>query len=894
MRAYLEKIIKINIFSVVAVTLFISIFLMIGCAQNLNKKEEIVIGFSQCLADDWRTAMNEEIFTEASLVEDKNIKIEFRVANGNNKVQQKQIEELVALGVDVLMVSPNESEPLTQIISQVYQQGIPVVVIDRNIASDDYTVFIGADNHEVGKNAGKLALQKLENNPSPKILEITGSMRSSPAIHRQKGFRETVKANYEMIDANWLHKTAETKLDSLLTANPISYDLIYCHNDEMALAAHIITQKHRINPIILGVDGLSTPNGGLAMVLENQIDGTVLYPTGGDLAIEKAIEIVENKNVKKNYTLESFAIDQNNAYTLYYEGKRLNEQKSKLGKLIQQYNTLNYNLSNKNDLILMFSILSFLLFASIAFAIYFIFQKNEANKLLKNKQLVIDEQNKHIIEQRDHLLNAVRKMEEMSEIKSQFFMNISHDFKTLLTLIKLDIDNLPENTSQISHLRTNTNKLTKTLNRLLHHKEIRNSDKNLDFEYGNIAPLIEEVCNNFEPSATEKGLELKTELPIVNCDFNAEIIEKVLTNILHNAIKYTEKGQIFVQLYTLNNLVKISVEDSGIGVPEEEQKKIFERFEHSSISEFTEDSSGIGLNASMDWMMAHNGFIELNSRKGHGSNFIISFPKKQQNTSDLSIESTLEKAKTLKPKILLVEDNDQIRQRIASILHPTYNVVQATNGKEGYEQAIYHLPKLIVTDLLMPEMDGLEFCQKVFANPSTASTPVIILSAVDTQSSIVKGYRIGADDYITKPFGTEELLERINNLIKKRESAKSPIIPQNAIKTISESDQNFLLKIKEITFENIANPDFKIDDIVSELNMSRSKFYKKVKELTGDSPVKLLQKIKMEFAANLILKTDYTIAEVAYNSGFSDVKYFTKCFLKEFKIYPSEYKNQFQ
>ena len=591
---------------------------ILGCTSS--EKEEVTIGFSQCLSNDaWRQVMNSEVFTEANLIDDRNIEVLYRTADGNNQKQIEQIEELVAENVDVLIVSPNEATPLTDIVSQTFKKGIPVIVVDRNINSNDFTAFIGGNNFEVGISAGTMALNKLEQRgiDSGKILQVTGLPGSSPAEQRLNGFNQNIFNNsnhsVEILQADWHEETAYYKLDSLFRNSNKGYDLIFAHNDEMAHAAYRVTRKLSLDPLILGVDGLITENGGVPMILENQIDGTISYPTGGDLAVRTAIDILQGKPLEKYNYLSTFAIDSRNAETLFYEGIRLQNQKDKLRNLIVRNDDLNLNVERQNDVIYLSMILIFLLLITSGTVFYFFYHKNRANKLLLAKQEVIDNQNQYIRKQRDHLLTAVKKMEELTEVKTNFFTNISHEFKTLLTVLKLDIDKLTGADSTVHHLRNNVTKLTKTLNQLLHFQKVESPDYPVNFEYGDISQLIKEIAENLHPSAESKNLVLEIRAPKVYSDFDRDIVEKILTNIVHNAIKYTEEGTVKINLFKEGDLVKIKVSDTGIGIPEDEKSKIFERFERSSISNFSEDSSGIGLDFSMNLVLMHEGSIEVES-----------------------------------------------------------------------------------------------------------------------------------------------------------------------------------------------------------------------------------------------------------------------------------------
>lgn len=874
--------------------LFLILIFFIGCSPV--KKETINIGFSQCLSDDeWRTVMNSEIFTEADLINDRNVNIIYRTAHGDNEVQIEQIKELLEQPIDLLIVSPNEAAPLTGIVSEVYKKGIPVIVVDRNIISNDFTAFIGGNNYVVGLAAGTIANNMLaeKNIDSARILEVTGLPGSSPAEQRQKGFYQNINKNaghsFDILNADWHEETAFYKLDSLYREQKEGYDLIFAHNDEMAHAAYRVTRNFSREAIIIGVDGLITEKGGVPMILENKIDATISYPTGGDIAVRTAINILDGEDVERYNYLNTFPVDSRNAETLYYEGLRLQNQKEKLRELIGRYDHLYLNVERKNILIFIFSVFTVLLLLSSAVIFYFLSQKNKANRLLLNKQEVIDNQNKYIKKQRDHLLSAVKKMEELTEVKTSFFTNISHEFKTLLTILKLDIEKLDADNNTVHHLRNNVTKLTRTLNELLHFQKVESPEYPVNYEYKDISILIYDIAANLRPSAEKKGLDFTVEARPLFCDFDRDVIEKAVRNILHNAIKYTREGSITLRLFEEDDLVKIEIRDTGIGIPEDEKQRIFERFEHSSISDFTEDSSGIGLDFSMNLILMHEGNIEVESEPGKGSVFTVKIPARQKATG--SFENAGIDQDEKRPRILVVEDSDQIRQRIIDILKQDYEIIEARDGVEGYEQAKYYSPDLILSDLLMPNMDGLQFSQKIFQNPGTMSIPFILLTAVNTEESIIKGYKIGVDDYITKPFNPETLKARVRNLFEKRLKVKDPVAGANSM---GDKDALFLNRIKEITYQNITKEDFKIDQIANELGISRSKFYKRLKEITGLSPVKYLRKTKLEYGARLILKSDNTISEIAYQSGFSDVKYFTKSFLKEFGIYPTEYRKKYQ
>ncbi len=874
----------------------ILLFFIISC-NSKSKKPEIRIGFSQCISnDEWRKEMNNEVFTEAELIVSHDVNILYKDAKANSVLQIKQVKELLNEGMDVLMISPNESSPLTPAVEKAKASGIPVVVVDRRITNDSFNAFIGGNNLSVGRLAGDMSVEMLKekNIKSPIILSVTGLEGSSPAQERQQGFEEILFKNQlstKILKADWRKETARRLLDSLVKFDNANYDLIFAHNDEMASAASDAFYNRTKKPVIIGVDGLATKDGGLQMVINKRIDGTISYPPSGAKALRLAFDLALGKTVNKYNYENTFRVDSRNANTLYNEALRVRDQQEKLKSLIRSYNSLDIDLKEKNKIILWISILSALLFLSVGTSFYFVIQKTRINKLLRTKQDVINHQNIEIGQNRDQLVSALKKMEEMSEVKTQFFSNISHEFKNLLALMSLDIDKVIADSSTKSRLSRYLSMINSNLNRLLTYKNLDSNAYPVELKYGNLSKTINEVAENYKLSVEAKKLKFKVEAPSVFTDFDGDAIQKVLSNLISNAIKYTVKGHITIKLVEEKDTILMIVSDTGIGISKVEQEKIFNRHRRSSLLDEDKESFGIGLHFCKSLINLMNGEISVESELNKGSTFTIILPKRQK--KEVINKTSFEKKDENKFTVFIAEDNPHILTRIVQILEDYYNVLYANNGTDAYKLINYHHPDIVVSDILMPGMDGIQLCQKLFDNPATINIPVLLLSAVQGDDIRTQGYQIGADAFLSKPFSSNTLLARIKNLIKKSTKINANSRLATPIASKSEEDQKFLTTISDFLYQHISDYNFKIEDLLVELGMSRSKFYRKLKSLTDLSPKDYIRKLRLDYATKILIKADFSVAEVAYKVGFSDVKYFSKIFKKEFGITPSEFKNNY-
>jgi DNA-binding response OmpR family regulator len=393
-------------------------------------------------------------------------------------------------------------------------------------------------------------------------------------------------------------------------------------------------------------------------------------------------------------------------------------------------------------------------------------------------------------------------------------------------------------------------------------------------------------------------------------------MEKILFNLLSNAYKFTpEGGQVKVMidwfetsLGTLeeSRYLQIKVSDTGIGIPGDNKEKIFERFFQNALpGNIINQGSGIGLAIVKEFVRLHSGTIDVESEPDKGSNFIMHFPLNSitdpghatahlipATPEPIIEEETLPKLKGPRSTILIVEDNEDFRFYLKDNLGLHFRIVEASNGKEGWQKAQELRPDLVVSDIMMPVMNGLELARKIKHDPRTATVPVILLTARTEEEQQLEGLDTGANDYITKPFSFEILLSRIRNLLSEQKSSKKQVkqITVNASEIVIESaDEKLVQNALQLVEKNISNADYSVEDLSRELFLSRVGLYRKMVALTGKTPIEFIKDIRMARATQLLQKSKMTVSEVAYEVGFNDPKYFSKAFKKEFGVLPSEY-----
>ncbi|SFB80859.1 Signal transduction histidine kinase [Parapedobacter composti] len=523
------------------------------------------------------------------------------------------------------------------------------------------------------------------------------------------------------------------------------------------------------------------------------------------------------------------------------------------------------------------------------------------------------------------------KERELHESKVQFFTNISHEIKTPLTLILTPIEQLTtfckDNLAiqkQLQTMKENGDRLLKLINQLLDMRRFETGNEHLLAEKRDMVSFVEDTVEAFRPMAEQKHIQLETVTPLavlVN-DFDADKLEKVINNLLSNAFKFTpEGGEIRVSL-TLDRssspeVAVITVSDNGIGIREDEMERIFQPFQRGSVNK--SDGTGIGLAYSKSLVELHGGTISVSSNRGKGkpnrTTFFVRIPVTEDNTTeqfrlndsgetpqlrgkpDLPLAHQGQHTRVVDPSkpytLLVVEDNDAMRRYLSDTLSHEYNVLEAANGAEGLDLALAHAPDLIVSDYMMPEMDGFELCRRVKEHMLISHVPFILLTARTPIQYEIEGLETGADDYIVKPFNLTLLLLKIKNMLlnktRLQEKFKTKITLEPSGFNLESPDEKLLKKVLSFIDERLSDSDLNVDDICEHIGLSRAQLYRKMKALTGLSIVDIVKEIRLKRAKQLLTDRKFNVNEISFLVGFNDPDYFRKCFKSHFGYSPSEY-----
>ena len=672
--------------------IFLLVLTFLFSCNNVQEGKKYTIGFSQCTGGDaWRKAMHEEMKRELSFY--PNLDLIIKDAKNNSTKQIAQIKEFIAQDVDLLIVSPNEAEPITPIVEEAFEKGIPVIIVDRRTSSSLYTAYVGANNYEIGKLAGDYVSKLL--NGSGRIIEVWGLKGSSPAIDRHNGFKDGI-SDYENIkivaevNGEWEKEVAKARFPASFQIKD-SIDLVFAHNDIMALGAHeyLKNSGQKGDLKFVGIDGLGGPLGGLQFVEDGILDATFLYPTGGEEIIRLANKILYNEQYDKENILNSTVIDERNVHIMKQQtNKILNQQESierQQDKITEQIRTY------RTQRILLYILLASLVIIIVvgALALLALREKHEINKALRQK-------NKEIINQRNEIARMAKKADKATEAKFKFFTNISHEFRTPLTLILGPVEDILrgeisfELKKDLNLVRKNANRLLKLVNQLMDFRKIEKKKMTLQAAERDLIIFIKEIATSFDRLALtrEINFKVKTQLNELKVFFDADKLDKVLFNLLSNAFKFTKDGgDIFIEVALSERYDKviITVEDNGKGMCQEHVAHAFDRFYTGEIHGNL--STGLGLALSKEFVDIHKGEITVVSEKWKGTKFVIvlplgkdhlkeneivteveefkvsSMPYLLDNDQEVYIESfELEGQKQKEETILIIEDNEELRE----------------------------------------------------------------------------------------------------------------------------------------------------------------------------------------------------------------------------------------
>jgi len=738
-------------------------------------------------------------------------------------------------------------------------------------------------------------------------------------------------------------------MDSMLRRHP-KIDAVYAHNDRIAPGAYQAAKKvgREKEMIFVGIDALPGKGNGLEMVLDSVLNATFIYPTNGDKVMQLAMNILEKKPYPRETVMNTAVVDRTNAHVMQLQTTHISE-------LDQKIETLNGRIGGylsrvaTQQVVMYGGLVILLLVAGLLLVVYKSLRaKNRLNKELseQKKQLEeqrdkleeqrdqLEEQRDKLEEQRDQLIQLSHQLEEATHAKLVFFTNISHDFRTPLTLVADPVEHLladhtlsGDQHRMLMLIQRNVNILLRLVNQILDFRKYENGK----MEY---TPVQIDVLSSFEgwnesflAAARKKHIHFSFD-NMPDTDYHTladmEKLERIYFNLLSNAFKFTpENGKITVRLSSLTKedtrWIRFTVANTGSMISAEHIRSIFDRFYKIDMHHA---GSGIGLALVKAFVELHKGTISVESDEKQGTVFTVDLPVQTCETilaedslkssisavplnpaspgspasSDLNgtlaaEEEELEKGyDSSKPSVLVIDDNADIRSYVRGLLHTDYTVIEAADGSEGIRKAMKYVPDLIISDVMMPGIDGIECCRRLKSELQTCHIPVILLTACSLDEQRIQGYDGGADSYISKPFSSQLLLARVRNLIDSHRRLKQFFGDGQTLakEDVCDMDKDFVEKFKTLIEAKMGDSNLNVEDLGKDMGLSRVQLYRKIKSLTNYSPNELLRIARLKKAASLLASSDMTVAEIGYEVGFSSPSYFTKCYREQFGESPTD------
>ena len=674
--------------------------------------------------------------------------------------------------------------------------------------------------------------------------------------------------------------------------------------------------------IFVGIDALPGKGNGLELVLDSVLDATFIYPTNGDKVLQLAMNILEKKSYPRETVMNTAVVDRTNAHIMQLQTTHISE-------LDQKIETLNGRISGylsrvaTQQVIMYGSLLILLLVAGLLLVVYkSLRSKNQLNRELSEQKKQLEEQRDKLEEQRDQLIQLSHQLEEATHAKLVFFTNISHDFRTPLTLVADPVEQLlaDRTLTRDQHrmlllIQRNVNILLRLVNQILDFRKYENGKMEYTPVPVNILSSFEGWNESFQAAARKKHIHFSFDnMPDSNYHTQADVekLERIYFNLLSNAFKFTpENGKIAVRLSTLtkddSRWIRFTVSNTGSMISAEHIRNIFDRFYKIDMHHA---GSGIGLALVKAFVELHGGTISVESDEKQGTVFTVGLPVRTCEVSSLEDSSATSASEvsplnnavpveeeeleknydSSKPSVLIIDDNADIRLYVHGLLHPDYAVIEAADGSEGIRKAMKYVPDLIISDVMMPGIDGVECCRRLKSELQTCHIPVILLTACSLDEQRIQGYDGGADSYISKPFSSQLLLARVRNLIDSHRRLKQFFGDGQALakEDVCDMDKEFVEKFKALIDEKMGDSGLNVEDLGKDMGLSRVQLYRKIKSLTNYSPNELLRIARLKKAASLLASSDMTVSEIGYEVGFSSPSYFAKCYKELFGESPTD------
>jgi signal transduction histidine kinase/DNA-binding response OmpR family regulator len=900
---------------------------LVSCIQGFTSKAtpapHYVIGFSQCTMNDaWRQAMLAGMKKELSFY--PNVEFRLKDAHDNSTVQQQQLHEFLQEKLDLLIVSANEAEPITPLVEEAFNRGTPVIILDRRTTSKLYTAYVGGNNQEVGQAAGRYIGSLLGGRGA--LLEVLGAAGSSPARDRHEGLMQALTAFPGVrvvgkVQGNWQRPSVLSALPAALKEHP-EVRLIFAHNDRMALGAYQVCKQLGLarQVRVVGVDGLAGPQGGLQLVQDGIIAATMLYSPGGEEAIRTAMKILQHEPYAKENLLSTMVIDSTNVLTMKMQTEKLASQQRDIQRQQELLQTQRHTFASQQRglyvlgaALLMAAVLGLLVWRAL-----------RANRRITR---MLAQQNKEIRSQRNQIEELANQAQVETEAKLRFFTNFSHELRTPLTLMLGPLEEVlttgpPLATSQrheLSLVRRNTQRLLQLVNQLMDFRKIDVGKMPVRATEGNLVTFVREIMDVFEKTSRQRGVKLRflPAEPEIWLWFDVNILDKVFFNLLANALKFTpERGQITVSIEPLiaENQVRVSVEDTGPGISTHDQAHIFEWFYQGQAPGGS--GSGMGLALSLGLTRLHQGQLTFRSRPGQGTTFMVTLPLTlpealrsvvpvsmpvstaftlDEDLAEMLPEAAFATGDNSAALVLVIEDNPEVNAFLARKLRPHFQVQTALDGASGLRLAADTIPDLVVCDVMLPDLSGLEVVNQLKGDWRTSHIPVVLLTARSAPEQQIEGVQAGADLYLTKPFNPAFLLESLRTLLSNRQRQREHFRRELSTDTATvppqqRVDQKFMADLTAIVEANLARPELSVEDIAHSLGLSRVQLYRKVKAVLGTGVTDFIQGLRLTKSRQLLLEDGLTIAEVAYQLGFSSPAYFSTSFKGRYQMSPSEFR----
>ncbi len=914
----------------------LTVFYVLSLLACSRKPEVFTIGVSQCSVDAWREAANNEIGQEALFY--NNLNLVFKSVRDDSQQQIADIEQFIEDGVDLLIISPNESSALSPVVEKAYDAGIPVVLYDRKVDSDKYTAFIGGDNRQIGSIAGSYTLSIIDGRK--RIALIRGTRGSTADTERYEGFvsvldQQKISGAAIAVEAyaNFTREDARKAMGEILskTREEDPYDLVFAFNDEMAAGVYdAYVEAGMKKPFIMGIDALLAADGTgtIPYILDGMIDASFIYPTGGNAVISLAHRILMGEPFERENILSTEMVNRTNVRVYQTQVNQLAEKQRRAEELNTRIQAYSQRYERQQQL--MYIILAFVVILGMVL-ILLAFTMRTRNRLvvrLNEQNAQIRKQVESLEAQKKQLIDLSEQLEETTQAKLNFFTNISHEFKTPLSLISGPIDDLISNKQMPANaevpldiLKRNSSKLTRLITELLDFRTLESGNLAVNYSMGNLDTFLREILKMFADVIRRRNLHFEYEVDDSGYEipFDPIKMEKVFTNLLSNAFNHVDKeGTIRIRLSSTpiesGRDINLSVFNSGSYIPPENIEKIFQRF---YTLDAEQKGTGIGLALVTSLVDALGGVIQVDSEQATGTTFTVKIPLEKDlltdarfNTKTYVPEFAKLKLATMgeedvasgildemareegKPTVLVIEDNVDMRYYIRTILSSDYHVLLAKDGNIGTSKAFKLLPDIVLCDIMMPDMDGYEVCRQLKGNPSTKDIPIILLTACSLDEQRARGYESGAEAFMQKPFNVTTLKVRMRQLLQRKEQISSEIqgdwLIGRKAGTLSSAAATMLNRFREYVEEHIME-NISLDEIAQHLGYSKSKLYRELKDVTEYSPIDLVNLVRLHKAVDLMTREQQNITEAAFNTGFSSPSYFSRTFLKYYYMRPKDY-----